>query len=284
MPSSLARFAESGYGHVEIMDLVEGPTSLLAVGTEGGNTCGDPATYDALWSSSDGVVWRPVRLPKTWASSIVPVVDGGSTGYIAGAMDSDRIDRLWISHDGRAWRAVRMPTSTQGRVEVEDAASFAGGYVLVGAFLDPGGCGGPTLVHPSVWWSPNGKWWARIPLGAARKGADLRITVTRLSDREVVATVGDGARAQRWVSANGRHWTRIAAHSVLDWCLVSDGSRPLCVDTFRRGLPYIATVGTDLSLRPFGQTGSGPMASDGWDPTYQIALGPTGVLAVGNGA
>jgi hypothetical protein len=244
-----------GYTTVQFASLLEGPSGLVAVGTNSGGTCAPATTYDALWSSRDGVTWRPVTLPRGWTESIVPVVDGGSTGYIAGALDSNRLRRLWVSRDGRTWSALRMPTSSRGRIELADATSFAGGYVLVGAFIQ-GGCGGPYPVLPSVWWSTNGHWWARIPLGPARHGANLRITVTRLSDREVAVLVQDGTTRQAWVSTDGRRWTRTAtAHSRLDWCLLSNRQRSLCVDVLKIGRPTLESIGPDLTLRPIGQRG-----------------------------
>jgi hypothetical protein len=165
---------------------------------------------------------------------------------------------------------------------VDDATSFAGGYVLVGAFLNDGGCGGPSLSQPSVWWSPNGRWWARIPLGPALAGPNHWISVYRLSDHEVVATVDSGTQdAFSWVSTDGRRWS-YNQHSRTDFssCVLTDGHRSLCVDTDRRGRPSISWINPNLSERIIRQRAPGPVSTSEFGGTYQVALGPTGLLAV----
>ncbi len=63
MPRSLEHEDGIGYGNVQFQNVLEGPTGLLAVGSNSGGTCRPPNTYDALWTSRDGVAWRPVTLP-----------------------------------------------------------------------------------------------------------------------------------------------------------------------------------------------------------------------------
>src|SRR5207344_2692725 len=64
MPASMAGDDGIGYHPVLFQSVLEGPGGLLAVGSGSGGTCGPPSSYDALWTSRDGVAWRPVTLPR----------------------------------------------------------------------------------------------------------------------------------------------------------------------------------------------------------------------------
>ena len=274
------------YSFVAIDRVAEGPGGLLAIGHDSGGTCGPPTSYNALWTSPDGRVWTPVTLPAGWRSSVVNSVDGGSTGYIAGSMESSgegTAQHLWTSQDGRHWHAVRLPTSSLGKVQVEDATNFAGGYVLVGAVLGPSGCGGPRLQSPSVWWSTTGGWWARIPIGTPTRSKDVTVGVSRLSDHALVASIDDGRHpTQVWVTTNGRRWTRLASGRPGYANILTDGRRTLTVTEPESGVgrPGFARVTSAFALAGLHQTGPGPVLSD-TTSGFQYALGRTGVLVVG---
>jgi hypothetical protein len=273
------------YSYVTVDRVAEGPGGLLAIGSESSGTCGPPTSYDALWTSPDGLAWTPVALPAGWRSSIVNSVDGGSTGYIAGSMEPlgvGTVQHLWTSQDGRHWQAVHLPTSPLGKVQVEDATNFAGGYVLVGAVLGPSGCGGPRLQSPSVWWSTTGGSWARIPIGTPTRSKDVAVSVTRLSDHALVANIDDGRHpTQAWVTTNGRHWTHLASGRLGDATILTDGRRTLTVTepSSGTGRPSFATVNSSFAVTALHQSGSGPTMTE-WSPGFRYTLGPAGVLVV----
>jgi len=76
---------------VDITQVVEGPSGLLAVGRYPGAACGGPSTIDALWTSTDGLTWSLVRPSADFASARVFWVDFGfdrSLGVVVGDSSS----------------------------------------------------------------------------------------------------------------------------------------------------------------------------------------------------
>jgi len=274
------------YGNVTIEFVLEGPDGLLAVGTDSGGACGGPITYDALWTSRDGVTWRPVTLPRAWVRSTIWSVAGGSTGFIAGGFAADGVTQsLWLSRDGRSWHRARLPRSAGSKAGIDEVADFAAGYVVVGTVIADGGCGGPGAVTATVWWSPTGRWWARIPLGGPRPRRDVTVSIIRVSDRKLIAVVEDpSGRDQAWVSTTGRRWTWIPTSSVPD----ANGSiagRPVSAwFPDEDGRARVTLIGPHLAGRILPQRGRGPVVTA--DDDYydsQSAPGPTGVVVVTSG-
>jgi hypothetical protein len=282
MPASLPHEPELGYQDVYMRSVLEGPGGLLAVGSDSGGTCGGPSTDDALWTSRDGVTWRPVTLPRAWMDSTIWSIAGGSTGFIAGGYAADGVTQsLWLSRNGRSWHRTRLPQSAGSKSAIDEVASFAAGYVVVGTVMDDDGCGGPWPVTATIWWSPTGRWWARIPLGGPFLRRDISVSIVRVSDRKLIAVVNDPSGPdQAWMSTTGRRWTRIplaSVPSVDGWI----AGRPVSIwFPGEDGKARVTVIEGAHVQRALPQRGPGPIAkADDYD-FPRLAAGPTGVLVV----
>jgi hypothetical protein len=276
---------------VDITQVVEGPSGLLAVGRYPGAACGGPSTIDALWTSTDGLTWSLVQPSADFASASVYRVDGGSTGFIAsGILKDGTTQAVWLSGDGRSWSRVPLTSPAFGKFVLDGATSFAGGYVISGAVLKDSGCG-QTWVTPSLWWSADGRSWTRSELAGAATANDAYITTTKVSDHALMAIANEWVEAtqvssqQVWVSSDGRTWKLVKSpSSMLGDGILTDGQRGLLVleppylnPPGTDGPPTIATVGDDLTVTTLSQTGDVPMYSAS-SASWLAALGPTGVV------
>jgi hypothetical protein len=273
---------------VDVTQVAEGPSGLLAVGRYPGAACGGPATIDALWTSIDGLTWSLVQPSAAFGSARVSWVGGGSTGYIAsGILKDGKTQAVWLSEDGRSWTQVPLTSPAFGRFVLDGAADFAGGYVISGAVLKDAGCG-QTWVTPSIWWSADGKSWSRSQLPGAANANDAWITTTKVSDHALMAIADEWNEAtqvssrQVWVSNDGRAWKLAASPSgLLGNDIMTDGQRGLVVvepGPGAEGPPTVATVGDDLTVKTLSQTGNVPIYSAAVSPNWLTALGPTGVV------
>jgi hypothetical protein len=279
---------------VDITQVVEGPSGLLAVGHYGRMACGGPATVDALWTSTDGLKWSRVQPPADFTSASVYTVDGGSIGYIASGTLKDGVTQaVWLSADGRSWRQVPLPKTTFGKVVVDGATDFAAGYVVAGAVLGDEGCGGARLLTPSLWWSANGTGWTRAVLTGATPASDATMAVSRISDHALMAIATEwNATTQLssqlvWVTTDGKTWRLVKSPSnLLSAGVLTDGQRGLVVlaPADNSGPPTIATVANDLTVTTLSQAGDGPVASASSVGWVQAAFGPTGVAFLSSDA
>jgi hypothetical protein len=272
---------------IDITQVIEGPSGLLAVGHYPRAVCGGPSTVDALLASHDGLAWTLVSPPADFSSSSVYSVDGGSIGYIASGTLKDGVTQaIWLSADGSSWHRSPVPKPTTGTLVIDGGTSFASGYVVAGAVLGDEGCGGPSLITPSLWWSATGAGWARVKLTGATPANDATVAVTRISDHAVMAIATEWTALAVptqlvWVSADGRAWSLVnSPSSLLGRGIITNGQRGLVVAAppDNQGPPIVATVADDMTVTTLTQTGEGPVASDstpGWAPA---AFGPTGVV------
>ena len=272
-------------GNIEISKIVEGPSGLLALGYPYGDTCGGPASVVALWTSPDGRAWKGVSLPKDFRTEQVHTIEGGSAGFIATASRNDGTSRaLWTSSDGRTWTSRPLPKVSSGTLVLDGAISFAGGFVLAGAVLGEGGCGGPAHIHAATWSSADGARWARSALPGSMTAANASMGMRAISDRVVVVTQTspDGSKLLAWTSTDGRTWTAVNAPSdPLTRVLVTDGRHAalMMIPDSGSGAPTVLAIGEDAGVTTLGQSGNGPIASEdgaGWT----FAVGPTGILVV----
>ena len=265
---------------VDITQVVEGPSGLLAVGRYPGAACGGPATIDALWTSTDGLAWSLVHPSAAFASSRAYWVEGGSTGYIAsGILKDGTTQAVWLSADGRSWRQIPLTGPTFDKFVLDGATNFAGSYIVSGAVLKDSGCG-QTWATPSLWWSADGTSWTRSELPGAATANDASITTTKVSDHALVAVASPSR--QVWVSYDGRQWKPVASPSgLLGDGIMTDGRRGLLVvepGPAADSPPTVATVGDDLTVKTLSQTGDVPIYSAAVSPIWLAALGPTGVV------
>jgi len=273
---------------VDITQVVEGPSGLLAVGRYPGAACGGPSTIDALWTSTDGLTWSLVRPSADFASARVFWVDGGSNGFIASGILKDATTQaVWLSGDGRSWTTVPLTSPAFGKFALDGASSFAGGYVISGAVLKDSECG-QTWVAPSLWWSPDGRSWTRSELAGAATSNDAYIDTTKVSDHALIAIANEWDEAtqvnsqQVWVSSDGHTWKLVASpSSMLGNDVMTDGRRGLVIvepGPGTDGPPTVASVGDDLTVKTLSQTGDVPIYSAAVSPSWLTALGPTGVV------
>jgi hypothetical protein len=282
----------SGLGVTDHMTtVVEGPAGLLAASMYMPGACGGPASIDALWISPDGLTWTRVQLPDDFVSASVYRVDAGSTGYIAeGTLKDGNTQAVWLSKDGRSWSRAALPKAAIGEVILQGATDFSGGYVLSGAIRGDEGCGGYRYVTPSLWWSADGQAWTRSKLNGAVPASDSWMTLTRISDRSLMAIANEWDQTSQtssekvWFSTDGQSWNLVEAPSnLLGADVITDGKRGLIAvnpTTDEAALPVIATVGDDLSVSTLSQAGDVPRP--GFLPIANCAIGPSGVVMLNN--
>jgi len=123
------------------------------------------AAGDDLWSSPDGWTWtRHGPLPG------IRSLYRTSTGYVA-VGEADYTARVWTSPDGLTWNPVEPPDETlfggtldTGHVwaSVNDVVEGPDGIVAVGQASPPSE-GLPVDADATVWRSPDGEQWNRLP-------------------------------------------------------------------------------------------------------------------------
>ena len=276
---------------VEITAVEEGPSGLLAVGSELPAACGGPVTVKAMWTSTDGLTWSLVTPPADFASASVYTLDGGSSGFIATGLLKDGVtEAVWLSTDGRSWHQGALPKSVFGSVLVQGGTAFGGGFVASGAVRGDEGCGGYQLLTPSLWWSTDGKGWTRAALTGAAPATNSSVVVTKISDHALMAVASEWNEVTQvssekvWVTSDGRTWKQIVSPSkLLDSRIRTDGRQGLAIVDPDANPPAtdgpvgVAAVDDDLTVRLLPQTGSVPMASQSPN-SWVSSMGPAGLV------
>ena len=291
-----------------IRSVIEGPAGLLAVGWTG--ACGSEYV-DGLWTSSDGIAWRPVDTQKAFGQNAIaiPRISGGSAGYVAVAYKGAGV---WTSADGRVWQPAALNAPAFKNSKIDDGTAFSGGYVLAGTYGTPD-CGvtiGPAPTLPpataAVWWSADAASWTRVSLpGAVGSSDGQSITVCRLSDRALMVIDDSWINSATpvvpraaWTSTDGRTWRSVtlpAAISAAD--ILSDGQRAIAVlpvvfgQKPANGIPPLGHLSLQMfdanyALITLQQSGDQPSIPNvNADPAFSelpygfVALGPSGVVA-----
>jgi hypothetical protein len=293
-----------------VSEFDEGPATLLVRGYFAcGGGCGGPwyTSSSAIWTSSDALAWTALDVPKTFGSSSLGPISGGSSGFVSlGSSGSSHT--LWLSSNGRTWTSGTLPADLRKSTsEVSDPASFADGFVLPGVLLahagdaPTGGSGAgcvigegpanPPLYRGGLWFSADGRAWVRDSLTGTTDAASVTMAVVRIDDHTLLATQDSyaanvrGVTSADWISTDGRRWTPVRGLSAYGGTPISDGLRGLlrdCTgsDTATQGAwPSLCVVGPKLDLVQLRQTGDLPSI-----PNAQIVLGPTGVLVTQDGS
>ena len=289
----------------EVGQFQQGGSDLLLTGsltcwTAG---CGSSpfVTREAMWASPDALAWTPIDIPTAFPGGQYGRFSGGPNGFVTLGTNGTEAKML-TSPDGLTWSSGSMPAAalTAGSY-VSDPVSFGGGYVLPGVLLEKkghqapgwatGGCAGvgqgPTdlsLYQAALWWSSDGVNWTRDGLGGTTSSySPIVMDVSVIDDHTVVATETINGVDLEWASTDGRAWTPLQndpipvidlvfGHDRSLFCLPpSDGSGQAC--------STIAVLGSNYKLVPLSQSGSAPFI-DSW----QMALGPTGLLVTGDGS
>jgi hypothetical protein len=223
-------------------------------------------------------------MPSGFLAGSVQTIAGGPAGFIALGTRDGTTQAIWTSQEGRGWRSRPLPTVASGTLALDSAASFDGGFVLVGSVLGEEGCGGPAHIHHATWFSPDGSSWTRGSLPGASTNEMASLTVRSAGDRVIVAQIppGDAPTARIWSSTDGTTWTPSGTVSTdLVWASVSDGHHTILIvdPDSGEGLPTLTGVDETGRSIPMRQTGDGPAVSED-SPGYSYAIGPTGLLAV----
>ena len=253
---------------------VEGPAGLLVYDFEG-TMCGWVSNVDTLIATSaDGITWRSISA-STFGQGSIQNVSGGSAGYIATGLGG-----VWTSTDAISWHKAALTGSAfKGLDGVRDGVAFSGGFVISGETYGPStdGCGGgPTLLTPSLWWSPDGKAWTRGQVKGTTSGSQVWMDVMRLDDDRLIASEASGAN---WASGDGRSWRKVPSQNITEQPgqqHLFDGQRTAIVSlSFDQTPDTIEVLADDLTLTELKQVGELP------DPDHVLgftAFGPTGFL------
>jgi hypothetical protein len=176
-----------------------------------------------LWESTDGLVWRAIRLPAEMemamdglgsdggvASSgarVVAVFNNRYAGYVGRPMRAlGESDFVWTSSDGIHWH--HDGDATHGEPQFDSLSVAPHGFVATSTSRANGGS--------DIWFSRNGLSWSYAPISAWHGGDDL---ITAGRHGFVLERVPDDqsqahAAVQFWRSSNGRSWTRARISGV----------------------------------------------------------------------
>lgn len=197
-------------GTGEMNGVVAAGTGFVAVGE------GDSRA--AVWTSTDGMLWRAVQVdehdPDPAEREVMMDVTVGAAGLVAVGFEQDSSGSraaVWTSVDGLRWtRAPHQPAFEAARYQVMNGIASGGpGFVAVGwAEYDHA----TDRANAAVWISEDGRRWQRIPndddvFGVA--GAEGMLDVTSVPTG-VVAVGRDGPNATVWTSPDAVTWSRIA--------------------------------------------------------------------------
>ena len=169
---------------------------------------------DGIWTSGDGVDWRPVA-DDAGAFGIVSIAHS-ERGFVA-VGNSDNQAAVWTSQDGEVWQRVPYDDDlfgvpihqlTAGSTWINDVIATPDGFVAVGVSRD----------KPTVWTSLDGYNWSRTPNQPSAKGGYQPITaITQAGNMLIavgfhqispqVAVGGPRQAALAWISHdNGQSW------------------------------------------------------------------------------
>lgn len=177
-------------------------------------------TTSAVWSSTNGVDWRPVVHSRSaFESGRVSMADiaHGVEGFVAVGQDRGPSDGVvWFSADGNGWQRIPDDPEVFGRDNVAINAVIArpeGGFVAVGDNF--------TTGNGAVWLSPDGMTWSRVPDDSAPSstGRAHMNAVTRSAAGHFVAVGTDSTDRTTpavWTSPDATAWTRLPLGLLAD--------------------------------------------------------------------
>jgi hypothetical protein len=281
-----------GQDYVQVSYVLEGPAGLLAIGySSARGMCSSPdLTIHALWISADGATWSPISMARFDGSPTT--IASSSMGYIATGGYGE--PEVWISKDGRTWNRATLPFTIYRNASVDGPTAFAGGFLIYGEVISPGGCGGDYLETSTVWFSATGtSGWVREVLPGAVPATNVSTSVALINDSTLLATSdtlddqGNIASESRWTSTDAQTWKAFSLPALEDksWSLLSGGSRTLAQIWPAQSTadptgeapavpPTWMIFDQNLVPNPLSEKGDIP-ASD-YDSDY--AVGPTGIV------
>ena len=164
------------------------------------------AAGDGIWTSPDGIEWRPV-VDDGGAYGVVGLVHS-PRGFVS-VGNSDHQAAVWVSEDGETWQRVPhddglfgITQPTSGSTWMNDVVATPDGFMAVGVARN----------KPAVWTSVDGYSWTRTSNQPAAKGGYQPMNAVTRTEGWLVA-VGfyqsstDTQTALAWVSHdNGQTW------------------------------------------------------------------------------
>jgi len=188
---------EPAFDGGSVASLAAGRSRLVAVGT-----VLDPSgsTRAAAWWSTDGRSWTAAPVDASFANAQMNGVTAGGPGFVAvGSADDGGSAAAWTSTDGERWTRAPDGTGFGGgglRIAMASVAAGPGGLVAVGS-RDDAGNGSPT-----VWVSPDGITWRRVPDDPSFGGGLMAAVAVDGMSFVAVGTLGlpDNAIAAAWIS------------------------------------------------------------------------------------
>jgi hypothetical protein len=195
--------------------LAEGPVGLVGVGSEGADT----GSWAAVWTSQDGREWERVPHDPEVFGAGEGIYEGmasiayGAAGFVAVGGDGNNA-AVWVSPDGRAWERIPYDPAVFEGTSMTTVIAWRGGYLAAGPDWAMGeDLGGPypgmasVPSRPTLWVSPDGRTWHRLPfgpedaVGAVRALEEFRgMLVAVGQDGPFVTAEGEWGRDVVWVN------------------------------------------------------------------------------------
>lgn len=295
----------------QIANLVATPSGLVAWGWVGqpvctgqgeGTTCGP--TPIMLWATPDGASWKRVADVSTFKGATIAGVTVGPQGLVAVGDTGWEEPAIWVSATGAVWQRLTLPSATFKDAHFSDVRSTASGYVLAGGTGNSAPTSGGALLpdtgSAAVWWSPDGRTWAKGTVDRTDGvGTSLGSIHLGASGMVAVGSATGGKSATAWISTDGRTWQPIAnaelyagvptpapgASSIPSFTMSDDGTHLLAVgvgDQLAISM-WVSTDGATWQQLPFsGSTDLIPHWPGDQGPTISKAyLVPGGLIVIG---
>lgn len=254
----------------------------------------DPETSDGwesttvLWLSPDARTWERIEGAFTSGGEIFDISVSPS-GLVAVGTNSATDDLvLWSSEDGRAWEQI---TTTIDPLEPGSpllfAASAAASERADGGLVVTACCDSDLDFHNRVgiWWSADGASWMRVGLDQAQFEEAEVFAAAAGPDGFAIAGLKNQSEIQSgaaisWFSADGVNWREggVIGSDVFITALTWTGSRWLAGGSRR-------DVGGWAAFQsPDGSAWEEVHLPELFGELRAMAVGPTGIVAVGSGA
>jgi hypothetical protein len=265
----------SGTAPLGVDGLLEGPAGLMAYWLAK-VTCSDPWIFAyPLALSPDGLDWRVVDRTG-WGS--IQTLDGGSAGYIATGEAG-----VFTSTNGTSWLKADLRGEAFKSLDgVNGGTAFADGYVIAGNTFGPeteGCASGPTLLTPSLWYSPDGRTWTRDEVPGVVAGSGTTMDVSRLTDHLLSAQEWHSNLASPvWISTDGRTWKEATVPKGR-WLVNGTHALLSVIPNLDNPAIHLYSIDDNLTTTELEQTGDVPAA----DVAHGPMLGPVDLVAVDEG-
>lgn len=263
-------------GHIEALDA--GPDGFVAVGYRDHPS----GTTVTVFRSDDGRAWRIDSTFSTTTERFQPL-DVSSTGtrlVIVGdtAAGAGTDGRIWVGTNG-SWRSVDPTPLGLGGAGFQQVGGIAWDPSLG---LVAGGLAGSNIETPTLWVSPTGDEWERLP---TLEGGIAGVHRIQTIPGGFLASGSSDAGPRVWRSGNGRDWTLVptppsrssAGKSVT---AASDGAKIVFVVLGQTGSEMFHRVGTEWMRADKGP--AFPTSTPFATALVDIAVAKSRVVAIGN--